>query len=55
MSNLVVVTGDGSTAWEAELPTNFHGDRYYHIASRDPLVAYSNRSFNCTIGSSSGQ
>jgi hypothetical protein len=55
MSNLVAVAGDSSTVWEAELPTNFSGDRYYQIASRDPLVADSNRSFSCTIDSSSGQ
>ena len=55
MSNLIAVTGDGSTVWEAKLPTNFSGDRYYRIASRDPLVAYSNRSFDCTIDSNSGQ
>lgn len=55
MSNLIAVAGDGNTVWEAELPTNFSGDRYYQIASRDPLVADANRSFSCTIDSSSGQ
>ena len=54
--NLVALSAStGELVWKAELPSTTTGDRYYRIASHDPLVAYSVRSFVCTIEMSTGR
>ena len=54
--NLVAVDPhDGSQVWQAELPTTETGDAYYAISSRQPLVAYSFKSFECTIDPTTGR
>jgi hypothetical protein len=53
--NLRCLSPSGDYRWVAELPTNLSGDRYYRISSRRPLVAYSVKSFACTIDSTNGQ
>ncbi len=45
----------GEQVWAAELPSSTTGDRYYKVASREPLVAYSVKSFVCTIDASTGK
>jgi len=52
--NLVAVDRSGRVEWTAELPTDDPGDRYYRIASSDPLTAYSVRSYDCVIDRTSG-
>ncbi|MDA8316132.1 MAG: hypothetical protein M0010_13335 [Actinomycetota bacterium] len=54
--NLIAIdASSGEKVWEAELPSTTTGDRYYKIASREPLVAYSVKSFVCTIDPSTGR
>lgn len=54
-ANLVAIEPTtGEQLWEAELPTTTTGDLYYKIASHDPLVAYSVKSFACTIDTNTG-
>jgi hypothetical protein len=53
--NLVAVDRSGKVRWTADLPTADPGDRYYKIASNDPLTAYSVRSYDCVIDQSSGR
>lgn len=54
--NLVAIDPlTGEQVWEAELPSSMTGDRYYKIASHDPLVAYSVKSFVCSIDTTSGK
>ena len=45
----------GEQVWVAELPSSTTGDRYYKLASREPLVAYSVKSFVCTIDPTTGK
>src|SRR5689334_18568931 len=52
--NLVAVSPEGEDVWIADLPTTVIGDAYYRIASVDPLVVYSNQSFECTIDTQTG-
>jgi hypothetical protein len=52
--NLVALNRSGQLKWTAELPTSDPGDRYYKIASTDPLIAYSVRSYDCFIDLRSG-
>jgi hypothetical protein len=47
--NLIAVSRSGTMLWTAELPTTTAGDRYYKIASRTPLLAYSIYSLECAI------
>lgn len=55
-ANLVAIDPtDGGLVWEAELPTTSTGDRYYKLGSRDPLVAYSVKSFVSTIDPDTGR
>jgi hypothetical protein len=54
--NLIALDpGSGHQVWEAELPSATTGDRFYKIASRVPLVAYSVKSFVCTIDPVTGR
>jgi hypothetical protein len=53
--NLLALTRTGDRLWAAEPPTSSHADRYYAIASRDPLVAYSNQSYGVEIDPRTGQ
>lgn len=54
-SNLIAIDpSTGERVWEAELPSTTTGDRYYKVASRDPLVVYSVKSFVCTIDPRTG-
>lgn len=53
--NLIALDRAGRHMWAAELPTNAPDDRYYKIASSDPLIAYSSRSYDCTIEQNTGQ
>jgi len=53
--NLVAVDRSGEVEWTADLPTEDPGDRYYRIASSDPLIAYSVRSYDCVIDRTSGR
>ncbi len=53
--NLVAFSEDGDLVWIAELPTTQTGDCYYRVVSRQPLVANSVRSFQCTIDPDSGR
>ena len=54
--NLVAIdSATGQQVWQAELPTSYTGDRYYKISSHDPLVAYSVKSFVCTIDPATGR
>jgi hypothetical protein len=52
--NLVGLDRSGQPQWEAQLPTSNTGDRYYKIVSKDPLVAYSTQSYDCTISLETG-
>lgn len=53
--NLIAIDRVGQLRWEAELPTSTTGDRYYKLASRDPIVAYSTQSFDCVIDAQTGR
>jgi hypothetical protein len=53
--NLVAVDRSGQPQWTAELPTEDPGDRYYKIASSEPLIAYSVRSYDCVIDQFTGR
>lgn len=53
--NLVALSNEGDELWVAELPTTVTGDAYYRIASVEPLVAYSTKSFACTIDRLTGR
>jgi hypothetical protein len=53
--NLIALKETGELLWKAELPTNDSGDRYYKIAERRPLVAYSIYSYNCEIDPATGK
>jgi hypothetical protein len=53
--NLVAVDVNGTRRWVAELPTTTTGDRYYRIASREPLVAYALSSHDCEIDLRTGR
>ena len=52
--NLVALDRSGQLQWEAQLPTSNTGDRYYKIASKEPLVVYSTQSYDCTISPQTG-
>jgi hypothetical protein len=53
--NLVALDRSGQPQWEAELPTSNTGDRYYKIVSKEPIVAYSTQSYDCTISPQTGR
>jgi len=53
--NLIALLPSGERLWTAELPTTTSGDRYYKIASRIPLVAYSIYSEECEIDPATGR
>jgi hypothetical protein len=53
--NLAALDRSGQVLWTAELPTTDPGDRYYKIASSDPLTAYSARSYDCVIDPHNGR
>jgi hypothetical protein len=47
--------GSGRAVWTAPTPTTATGDCYYHIASAEPLVAYSTQSYDCEIDPADGR
>jgi len=53
--NLVAYDVEGNKLWTAELPTNESSDCYEEIVSIRPLVAYSWKSFECTIDLKTGK
>jgi len=53
--NLIALQPTGERLWTAELPTTTSGDRYYKVASRAPLVAYSIYSQECEIEPATGR
>ena len=53
-SNLICLNFDGHIVWQASYPTNNMADRYYRIASAEPLVVLSNQSFDCTLNPKDG-
>jgi hypothetical protein len=53
--NLAAYAPTGERLWTTELPTTISGDRYYKVASREPLVVYSIYSFECEIDPSTGR
>ncbi|HOX03244.1 MAG TPA: hypothetical protein P5555_13325 [Candidatus Paceibacterota bacterium] len=53
--NLVALRPTGERLWTAELPTTTSGDRYYKVASRNPLVVYSIHSVECEIDIATGR
>jgi hypothetical protein len=53
--NLIALKETGELLWKAELPTTTSGDRYYKIARRLPLVAYSIYSYECEIDPATGK
>lgn len=53
--NLIAMKPTGERLWTAALPTTSSGDRYYKVASKTPLVAYSINSFECEIDPATGQ
>ena len=53
--NLIALKETGELIWKAELPTTTSGDRYYKIAKRLPLVAYSIYSYQCEIDPATGK
>jgi hypothetical protein len=53
--NLIALKETGDLLWKAELPTADSGDRYYKIANRLPLVAYSIYSYECEIAPATGK
>src|SRR5947209_8745738 len=53
-SNLISVNANGDIIWQAKYPTGSSNDRYYRIASIDPLIAYSNQSYDCTLDPETG-
>ena len=53
--NLICLDREGRLLWRADLPTSITGDRYYRVSSRDPLIVYSVKSWECTIDASTGR
>jgi len=53
--NLIALKETGELLWKAELPTTTSGDRYYKVAKRIPLVAYSVYSYECEIDPATGK
>ena len=53
--NLVAYDAEGNKLWTAELPTNESSDCYVELVSMQPLVAYSWKSFECTIDLKTGK
>jgi outer membrane protein assembly factor BamB len=54
--NLIAVDPEtGKQIWQAELPTTTTGDRYYNVATYEPLVVRSVKSFVCTIDPETGR
>ncbi len=53
--NLICISRQGKRLWVAELPTTENMDRYYAIASSQPLIAYSVCSYECEIDPTSGR
>lgn len=54
-NNIVAIDFSGNKIWTAELPTNSSGDLYLSITSRDPLIAYSIKGFDCEIDTATGK
>lgn len=54
-ANIFGVSRAGQVVWKAELPTSNTGDRYYKIAARDPLTAYSTLVIRCRIRRADGR
>jgi hypothetical protein len=55
-ANLIAIDPEtGDEIWQAELPTTTTGDRYYNVASHEPLVVRSVKSFVCTIDPETGR
>ena len=52
--NLVAISTVGVRLWEAELPTNMSSDVYYDVTPASPIIAYSFRSYTCTIDPDTG-
>jgi hypothetical protein len=53
--NVIAVDRRGWKVWEADLPTSNTGDRYYKIATRDPLTLYSTQSYDVVVDSATGR
>jgi hypothetical protein len=53
--NLIALKENGESLWKAELPTTTSGDRYYKLAKRLTLAAYSIYSYQCEIDSATGK
>lgn len=53
--NLIALGLDGRKLWTAELPTSESGDSYSEIVSREPLIAYSWKSYSAEIDVGSGK
>jgi hypothetical protein len=53
--NLLAIDLNGKEIWKAELPTTMTGDCYYKIASKNPLKAYSFKSYECEIDLDTGR
>ena len=53
--NVIAVDRQGNKVWEADLPTSNTGDRYYNIASRDPLTLYSTQSYDVVLDAATGR
>lgn len=54
-ANLLAINAAGKHIWTAELPTTASGDRYYKIASKQPLIVYSVCSYECEIDCATGR
>ena len=53
--NVVGLSLDGHTRWEAQLPSSTTGDRYVELAVGDQIVAYSWSGFRCVLDADSGR
>jgi len=54
-NNLVAYTFEGTKIWEADLPSKGGGNCYTSVASKDPLIAYSFSSHDCSIDIETGK
>ena len=53
--NVIALDVEGNVVWEADLPTSNTGDRYYRVASRDPLTLNSTQSYDVILDPTSGR
>jgi hypothetical protein len=53
LHNLLALTANGETLWEAEFPEQV--DYYYEVSCRSPLTALSFSSFRCEIDPRTGK